>query len=100
MTVDRVPHPDAPPREWWGERLSDEQIAQRHTVTAPDFAGSYRLFGFLHEQWLAFIVQRQAGDEVWDYCSDFPSWQVFRGVMGLVLVRAGVPIAWMVTTRN
>jgi hypothetical protein len=59
-----------------------------------------KTFGLQHEQWEAFKSQIQPGDELWEFCSAQATWSARMGRAGYELLRDGVVIAEIITSRS
>ena len=92
------------PRDWLDRQVT---IAEAEAIyTTPPEQRSPRSpqdalpFGSINWQWEALKSVMQPDDELWTFASPAESWRALAGVAGLVVVRAGEPLAAMTTMVN
>jgi len=75
-----------------------EQIESAEIISDPLGAAPALPFGHLHQCWLAFLAQMLPDDELWSFQStwDVP-WSEKEIRYGYVLVRAGIPDAYVLS---
>ena len=52
------------------------------------------------DKWKSFTAQMVDGDELWEFCSDRASWEMFMGCAGYELVRDGKVVDRIATMRS
>ena len=92
------------PRDWLDRQVTIAEAEAMHTKPpeersprSPDHALP---FGRDNWKWEALKSVMQPGDELWTFASPPESWRALAGVAGLVVVRAGTPLAAMTTMVN
>jgi hypothetical protein len=87
-------------------RITIAEAEAEHTPTGQEperirrFPALAKPFGFQNDVWEALKAQMQAGDELWEYCTDRGSWQQLMGSAGIVLIRDGEVVASITTLMN
>ena len=92
------------PRDWLDRQVTIDEAEAMYTTPpdqrSPKSPEDVLPFGRINWQWEALKSVMQPGDELWTYASPVESWRALAGVSGLVVVRAGAPVAAMITIRN
>lgn len=57
-------------------------------------------FGYCNSQWESMKAKMQPGDELWEFRSPEWTWEALVGRAGVVLLREGQEIAWIITSMN
>lgn len=87
-------------RDWLTRQLTLEEVETLHAVQDERLGPTPVAFGFINDKWKRLTAHMQPGDELWEFRSPPESWQHLCGLAGIVLIRDGTMIDWIVTSRN
>jgi hypothetical protein len=97
--------PDTPIlSEWLDKRISIAE-AEAANVRAADsrsekFPDLLKPFGMQNSTWQKLKDQMQPDDELWTFFSPAETWRNLRGMAGVVLVRDGKTVEFILTMVN
>ncbi len=87
-------------RDWLQKRVTVAEAEAANMVESDQLGPDPVPFGFQNNEWRALLAQMQEGDELWEFCSSWESWQNLAGRAGIALVRNGEVVASVDTMMN
>ncbi len=86
--------------DWLQKRVTVAEAEAANMVESDRLGPDPVPFGFQNNEWRALLAQMQEGDELWEFCSSWESWQNLAGRAGIALVRNGEVVASVDTMMN
>jgi hypothetical protein len=87
-------------KNWLQRRVSVEEAEQQNMILDDRLGPKAVPFGFMNEEWKAFVAQMVEGDELWEFTSPADTWQNLCGQKGIAIVRNGEVLSSLVTEMN
>lgn len=86
--------------DWLIRKLTIEEAETLNMVSDARLGPEPIPFGYINHVWCKLKSLIQEGDELWEFSSPKVTWECLTGREGVVLMRKGKEVAYIITREN